>query len=459
MPLTRDQAIEYTRRALAEGISTERIRQVLQSRGIGTPDPSSELQFDPGTGQSTGPVQRQPPDFAGLNVEEQRPPKFGERVMMGAVRAAPVVAGSYLGGEALGGSGLLGLIGRGLGAGVGNMTSDLMSGERPSFENAGMTAGANMATEGAFNLAGRVLALPTSVEQGAVGRALQKPTTEAASTVFSEPPAMAERRYGLDLASRVKGAKGALSEGRLTKLEILKTAQSSGVKVPLDNVYKAIDGGIQEAGGAVGKENSIAVRRLTKLKSDLEDLFPDGQLTPSQADAQLRAFQRDAIAAGKTNPFLKSTYRGLQDSMRESFHTAVESAAPGSDLAAATGQARKYLNAVDALKPEVSNRRPEEFIRGLFTRSGQSKLQALRDFEEQTGTGGSLEARARTLADKRTWTDADQERAFGIVRTLYSKLLGKPLVKGAVVASRPAGTAAGAAVSAFNRAFSQENNP
>jgi len=422
---------------------------------VDAPPASSELSFDAGQGQETGPVQRHPPASSGIVVGDpyRANPNFGERVMKGAVRAAPGVIGAALGGELAGSAGVLGWLGRGLGMATGTAASDLMAGEKPTLERSAVAGGANMATEGAFNLGSRLLALPTSLEQSTVGRALQKPPLAAARTVFGAPGQMAERTQGLDLVNRLKGAQGTLSAGRLTKLEILRTAESTGVKVPLQKITGAIDAGLQDAGAAVGRANDVATSRLTYVKAQLAKKFPSGNMTPMQADAQLRAFQRDAEAASaQNNPFLARTYYGLKDSLREAFHDAVNSAAPGTDIAKATGQARSYLNAVDTLDSFVSGKTPETFVRSLFSQANQSKLQALRTFEEQTGTAGSLETRIRDLADKRAWTNSDQQKAFGIMRTLYNKL-GKRVVGAGTVAARPAGAVAGASTAAFERAM------
>src|SRR3989442_326123 len=136
--MTRDQAIEYSRRALAEGISTDRIRQVLHSRGVDAPPASSELTFDAGQGQETAPVQRQPSTRTGMTVGDpyHTTPNLGERLLAGGVRAAPAVIGGALGGELLGGAGALGWFGRGAGTGAGSQISDFLAGEKPSLEKA-----------------------------------------------------------------------------------------------------------------------------------------------------------------------------------------------------------------------------------------------------------------------------------------------------------------------------------
>jgi hypothetical protein len=241
-------------------------------------------------------------------------------------------------------------------------------------------------------------------------------------------------------------------------MSIMKAAEGAGVKIPIADLEQAINGGIADASMAAGQANNSAAARLRGLKARLTDLFPSGELTPTQADAQLRAFQNDAdMASARGNPYLSKTYYGLKNKLRQSFFSSVDKALPGTDIAAATGQAKSYLDSIDTLERFVSDKTPETFVRALYARGeegAQSARDALRTVETHLGTGGSIEKGVDQLGLKRTWTSEDNQRARTVMGAV-EKLFARKATKGLLLSAQPAGQAA-AAVTAFQSAMGQK---
>lgn len=347
----------------------------------------------------------------------------------------------------------------GVGQALGTTAGELLTGTPPkqALTSGAIAGGLGGGTEAVLEGAGRLAAATTSVPESAVRETVKKGVIGRARTMIGRPNEMAERTLGLGLQRRLAEMRANISPGRLTKVAIRDAAEQAGVQVPLADLHQAIDEGVMNAGIAEGRANVTAQSRLSSLKAGLNKKFASGSMTPKQADAQLQAFQRDAdMAAARGNPFLAQTYRSLKDKLRTSFFDAVDRAVPGSDIAKATGEARKYLSSIDTLEQFTNDKTPETFVRGLFSgdEKAQSALQALRDFEGQAGTGGTLEREIHDLALKRAWTGSESGRAFSLWRAL-EKIVAKPLAKTALIASRPGGQAAAASAAFFNAM----NNP
>lgn len=390
----------------------------------------------------------------------------GGGVMMGGV------AGAESGAALLPQAPWLGrLVGSGFGQGGMQYTGARASGVQPrEATNQALTVGGTgMGVQGAADMVGGLAGLTTSIPGRTLKNTMNMGTQERAGTMIGSPGDFATRDIGVSLRKSIKQAYNDYSPGRLSKVQHIADAESLGVTIPRSALDSAIDTGIAEAGVAEGRANSIAAARLNSLKKGLAKKFPGGIMTPSQADAQLQAFQRDAeMASARNNPFLAKTYYDLKDSLRKSFFDAVDQAVPGSDMAKATKEASDYLRSIEQLDQFVSTKTPENFADALFTKGKPqpSELVALRDFEKQNGTGGMIERDIHRLSMKKDWSSEESGRAYYLTR-LVEKILGKPISKIALVSAQPLGNVAagyqsvnqGSAKRAFTQAMNPQANP
>jgi hypothetical protein len=413
----------------------------------------------PGMPLITGRVSRdRPQPLANPNLVTKS--DMDRQLLQGSLMGMASIPGGIVGRSLLAGafpgSGVLGAAGGEAAATMGAGRATGMSPKDAAI--AGLLAGGVGGTvEGGLNMAGRLTGSTLSAPDSVVAETSRLSPQEQAGVMFRKAPEGAARGIGLDVMNKIQAANNAISPGRLTKMNIMKAAQNSGVRVPISDLSTAIDSGAADAEMAIGRANTMASARLRSLGDSLTKKFPTGDISPTEADAQLRAFQRDAdMAAAKNNPFLAQTYRGLKDTLRKSFFSSVDTALPGSNIAQATKQASDYLSAVDTLDSFVSSKTPETFVRSLFGTdpAAESARAALQEFEKQTGTGGSIEREIHHLSLKKAWTAEETGRAFSMWRAI-EKVIAKPLTKGLLISSQPAGQAA-AAATAFQSAMGQK---
>lgn len=400
-----------------------------------------------------------PQPLANPNLVTQK--DMDRMLLQGALMGMASIPGGIAGRALLGG--LFpgsGAIGAAAGEGLGTTAGGLASGMDPKdAATAGLLAGGlGGAVEGGLGGAARISKAFTSVPTSVFGETAKMAPAQQFDTMLRKPPATAEMNIGRDVLAKLQQARDTLSPGRLTKQSIMKAAESAGVRIPVSDLEQAINGGIADADMASGRANSAASARLRSLKADLARRFPTGDVSPSQADAQLKAFQNDAaMSSTRGNAYLAKTYYGLKDKLRQSFFSAVDKALPGTDIAAATGQAKSYLDSIDTLERFVSDKTPENFVRALYARGeegAQSARAALRDVESHLGTGGSIEKGIDQLGLKRSWTSEDNQRARTFMGAI-EKLFARKVTKGLLVSAQPAGQAA-AAATAFGQAMGQK---
>lgn len=366
-----------------------------------------------------------------------------EGTLMGGLGQAGGIAGRMYLGRALTrpiGAAIGEAVGTNIGARVAGMPEE-------EAQTAALTAGGlGLAGEAGANLGARLIGSVSTVPESVINATLKMPLSKQIDVMIPPPRgSMPERGIGLDVLNRLKAARNELSPGRLTKKSIIRAADAANVTVPMQGVYTAIQDGIANASIATGRANNIAVARLDSLRKELITKFR-GAMSPTQADAQLQAFQRDAeMAAARNNPFLAQTYRSLKDALRKSFFQAVDRTLPSSNIAKATAEAKAYMDSIDTLEAFVSDKTPETFVRTLFEghEEAQSAVAALRAFEGQIGTGGNIEAEINRLGLKRAWNREDRGRAIGIWRAI-ADIVARPVTKILTIGARPIGQAAAA---------------
>lgn len=232
MPSDRE-VIEFLRVGLGRGIPAQQLRATLKRAGVTLPEEPLRMDVPAGPETAAPSLAPVPRDIAGLAVEEQREPKFAERAMMGAIRAAPVVAGTALGGAAIGGGVARQLLGRSAGAAAGSALSDIMARERPSGTAAATSGVANLLLEGVPTAVGFGSARAARVPKEALQRTLAKSQGGRLRDIFSDLPVEAEFEQAKEAARAAGAAVIRKSAGRIRAERMIKQFDNvSGL--PLD---------------------------------------------------------------------------------------------------------------------------------------------------------------------------------------------------------------------------------
>lgn len=373
------------------------------------------------------------------------------RIPMPVAAAAGEAAGAYAGSRGLGAS------------------------PRESRINALAAGGAGLVVEGGLNLMARGGLAGAGVSHKAINEALTRPPGNypgaaslrgrvgasprtARGLMYGRPGEMAERTVGVDTLSRISESLRDVSPGRLAKVDVMQAAEKAGVRIKLDDTLNATVAAMDAKPISPGAK--LANRRFTALWDDITKHYGN-DVTPAEADEILGKVRNSVVNLyDKANTTeLIGGSKKVAETLKESFYRQIEDALPGSDIAGKAKASRAYLDSVETLDTFVSDKTPEAFVKELFKGDdvSQSALTALREFEKQTGTSGTLERTIRDLSMKREFTSTDRV-SLGRIFYILERVLSRPIGKAAALAARPAGSLAAGATAAFSDAM-QKRKP
>lgn len=361
---------------------------------------------------------------------------------------------------------LAGLGLRAAGAAGGNAIGKIGTGEKPSAREAGYAALGQGVGELLPATAAKVVGLATRVPEETVSATLARPMMKQVETM-AKPPAKAEMYIGRKVLGQL-GPEGTVSEGRLAMQDTMRQATQKGVTVPPSVVIDAIESSKIPKPQTPGQIRANA--NLDSFKADVmqnygETMAPSDvlmrqpakgsvsvgsktteprNLTPEDTDRILRD-ARSYVKNAYSNPDPNETtqvFKSVAAKVRAGFHAQMEKSGMG--ISGSAAKAHEYLDAVDTLDQFISNKTPETFVKSL--QKGEDQAQSARDaleqFEKVSGTKGRIMREIDDLGMKREWSTPDKQRALWLF-TLLEKVVARPLTKGLVLSTRPAGLIGG----------------
>lgn len=351
-----------------------------------------------------------------LAVARQRKPPMLEKMAMFAIRSAPYMVASEVGGGV--GMGLLKstpVLGRLLGSSIAQGGVALAEGATPM--EAAKSAGAGLLVEGGMARLGAKSALKRGVPPGVVGGTMERTTPGMAAEMFGKVTPEQEAAQAIRTSNATKEALGTISEGR-------KAAETMMAFRDKLRVSLGMEPGVDTASIVQTMREQIHPEATLPERQALNEWIEEraASLPPRMTHERLDSFIRE------WRETIKSTYgRGKSEITvpQRVRRTTVDSAKALRDklmpeAAPHFAQAEEYLGATKKLQKMLIDK--EGDVRpgavGMWRQAMENDIimQRLREFDRVTEGKYNVTESGLRLARKKAWTSQNAVQAVSILR-------------------------------------------